>query len=381
MSLEVIYVTRHGFRSNWLVDPSNGNYTAMLRSPTGIAADPELTAHGVEQARELGDRLLAADPPVERVYSSPYYRCLQTIEPFVRKAQAAHASVEEGNRQDEEDAGPQAVRLETGLGEWFGSAPFEHPVPAAPELLNRFFPTMLDEQYSPIVVPTRMGESIEELHDRVATAMDALIADCDRDGVRSVLLCSHAAVIIALGRVLTGNMPVNIEAEDFRAFTCGLTVYQRRKAATGADTSARSTGRDAAAASTEAPLSAKAAVDNGKRETSHSAVVVAAAEVTDVAGKETIATTDAHNADRQIKNDPPRKLVWRAGRGVSGGWDCLLDSDCAHLSGGEERGWRFSGDESFKGADEKSNLDAGISLGVVVEGRNKGSPGAGGPRL
>lgn len=32
------------------------------------------------------------------------------------------------------------------------------------------------------------------------------------------------------------------------------------------------------------------------------------------------------------------KTNWRAG-GVAGGWDCLLNSDCNHLEGGEERGW------------------------------------------
>lgn len=32
---------------------------------------------------------------------------------------------------------------------------------------------------------------------------------------------------------------------------------------------------------------------------------------------------------------------------MTGGWDCILNSWCGHLSGGEERGWHFHGDESF----------------------------------
>ena len=36
-------------------------------------------------------------------------------------------------------------------------------------------------------------------------------------------------------------------------------------------------------------------------------------------------------------NDVP-ETNWRAG-GVAGGWDCLLNGDCNHLEGGEERGW------------------------------------------
>ena len=31
------------------------------------------------------------------------------------------------------------------------------------------------------------------------------------------------------------------------------------------------------------------------------------------------------------------KTDWR--EGVSGGWDCLVNSGCNHLEGGEERGW------------------------------------------
>lgn len=33
------------------------------------------------------------------------------------------------------------------------------------------------------------------------------------------------------------------------------------------------------------------------------------------------------------------KADWRAGKGVAGGWDCVINSDCSHLEGGEERGW------------------------------------------
>ena len=33
------------------------------------------------------------------------------------------------------------------------------------------------------------------------------------------------------------------------------------------------------------------------------------------------------------------KVDWRAGKGVAGGWDCVINGDCNHLEGGEERGW------------------------------------------
>ncbi|EGO57666.1 hypothetical protein NEUTE1DRAFT_81429 [Neurospora tetrasperma FGSC 2508] len=341
MTLEVIFVTRHGFRSNWLVDHTNGSYSSTLRSPTGIAADPALTAHGVDQAKELGQRLVAVDPPIERVYSSLYYRCLQTVEPFVRAVSTSPSSLPEEAKEGTRHCQRQLrVRGETGLGEWYGSAPFEHPVPASLATLESHFPCLLDRDYQLAVVPTRMGESVDELHDRLAVTLERLIAECDRDGVRAVLLCSHAAPIIALGRVLTGNMPENIEVEDFRAFTCGLSVFRRRKGA-----------------------SSRA---NGSRTATNTASMTAGASRTQ---------TGLH-----------APVVWRGGRGVKGGWDCELNSDCSHLSQGEERGWRFAGDESFKDVPNKSILDAGISLGVVVEGNNEsgkshGKSSTGGSRL
>lgn len=42
-----------------------------------------------------------------------------------------------------------------------------------------------------------------------------------------------------------------------------------------------------------------------------------------------------------------RARQWRTNGGVGGGWDCVLNSDCSFLSGGEERGWHFNGDESY----------------------------------
>ncbi|KAK3494575.1 PGAM-domain-containing protein [Neurospora hispaniola] len=386
MTLEVIYVTRHGFRSNWLVDHTNGSYSSTLRSPTGIAADPALTAHGVDQAKELGQRLVAVDPPIERVYSSLYYRCLQTVEPFVRAVSTSPSSLPEEAKEGTRHCQRQLrVRGETGLGEWYGSAPFEHPVPASLATLESHFPCLLDRDYQPAVVPTRMGESVDELHDRLAVTLERLIAECDRDGIRAVLLCSHAAPIIALGRVLTGNMPENIEVEDFRAFTCGLSVFRRRKGASsranGSRTATNTASMTAGASRTQTV--ANRSISSGVNNTSNIlGITPGMAKQTPKAG-----TGDLQGAE----SDPRQQglhapVVWRGGRGVKGGWDCELNSDCSHLSQGEERGWRFAGDESFKDVPNMSILDAGISLGVVVEGnkesgKSHGKSSTGGSRL
>lgn len=283
------------FRSNWLVDAS-GNYSSYLRSPTGIATDPALTSHGVEQAHELAARLMNLDPPVERVFSSPYYRCLQTVEPFVSLwAQSATSDA----------ANKPAILGEAGLSEWYGSASFEHPTSASSDKLAELFPAF-DRSYSSAVMPSRNGESIARLHDRVAVTMDALIKRCDEAGVRAVLLCSHAATVIALGRVLTGNMPENVEVEDFRAFTCGLSVFRRRSAA-----------RREGDAAGEAPATSAPGV---RAPTS-----------------QTTASPDDYSKD--LADPFSAEVDWKDGRGVGGGWLCEVNGDCSFLSGGEERGW------------------------------------------
>ncbi|KAL2273244.1 hypothetical protein FJTKL_04851 [Diaporthe vaccinii] len=331
MSLEVIYVTRHGFRSNWLVDAS-GNYSSYLKSPTGIATDPALTSHGVEQAHELAAHLMSLDPPVERVYSSPYYRCLQTVEPFVG-LWARSARTDGANNKP-------AILGEAGLSEWYGSASFDHPTSASSDRLAELFPAF-NRSYAPAVLPSRKGESIAQLHDRVALTMDALIKQCDEAGVRAVLLCSHAATVIALGRVLTGNMPENVEAEDFQAFTCGLSVFRRRP-----DATCNNAGE---AAATSAPRT----LGNVRAPTSQ-------------------ATASPNSYSKDLVDLSSAEVDWKDGRGVGGGWLCEVNSDCSFLSGGEERGWRFSGDESFANAGQNSaQQDAGVELGVVVEGRSR----------
>jgi hypothetical protein len=40
-----------------------------------------VTSKGVEQSKELAEYLCNIDPPIERIYSSPFYRCLQTLKP------------------------------------------------------------------------------------------------------------------------------------------------------------------------------------------------------------------------------------------------------------------------------------------------------------
>ena len=253
------------------MDPKTGEYSTSIPSPTGIPSDPALAGYGVTQSHELAAHLSILQPPIQRFYSSPFYRCIQTISPAVSllSTNATH--------QDPEST---LIRGENGIGEWYGMARFDHPSPAEPALLKTLFENY-DEGYVPVIKPSVNGEKIEELHDRTAYALHRIIERSNRDGVKAICLCTHAATLIAIGRVLTGRMPKDVGEEDFRPFTCGVSTFVRRK------------------------------------------------------GKGVVGQVEEWKGP---ESKIPR-TQWREGNGVGGGWDCTVSGDCSFLTGGEERGW------------------------------------------
>lgn len=263
------------FRSNWVVDAETGEYSTTIRSPTGIASDPALASYGVVQAQELGAHLASVDPPIHEVYSSPFYRCIQTLSPFTESRVAKAKASKDGEHV--------VVNLEPGLGEFYGLARFDHPSPASIEVLNKHFPNLHAEPTA-IIVPSTKGESIPQLHDRVAYCLTRLIErlDADPKGPKSLLICTHAASMICIGRALTGNMPEDESEEDFKCFTCAFSKFTRKTS-----TATEKKGKD---------------------------------------------------WDPEKPDDIPN-VQWRGGKGVAGGWTCEVNGDCSFLSNGEERGW------------------------------------------
>lgn len=186
--------------------------------------------------------------------------------------------------------------------EWYSLAPFPHPHPASPTILHALVPSY-SLTYVPSLIPSYStsssppnpnatslgGESPSQLHTRVATALSRVISNADAESGAAevaILVCTHAATMIAAGRVLTGVMPRDINEPDFRAFTCGLSKFVRRP----------------------------------RRERG---------------GEDESALNTSERAGEGMLPD----AAWMNGKGVAGGWECLLNSDCTHLPGGEERGW------------------------------------------
>ncbi|EDN05668.1 predicted protein [Histoplasma mississippiense (nom. inval.)] len=298
-------------------DLATGTYRSTYPTPTGIPVDPTLTGPGLLQAHELATYINSDEffPKPCRIYCSPFYRCLQTIQPTVE----ALKSRQELERKPYVDLN---VRIENGLGEWFGSSSsFRHPAPASPDVLQSHFPTLLppsdtgeasstslQPSYVSHIYPSPKGENIATLHDRVAKTLEAIIAQVDAEleayerdipaeekQSRAILVCTHAAPLIAMGRALTGNMPEDTCVEDFRPFTASLSTFVRRSGS-GGESRPENLGWEGS--------------DTG-----------------------------------MISGTKLRR--WQDGVGVGGGWDCVANGECGFLSGGEERGWHFNGEEDF----------------------------------
>jgi transcription factor C subunit 7 len=139
----------------------------------------------------------------------------------------------------------------------------------------------LHEGYKATIKPSVNGEGIDDLHNRVAYALHRTIEQCDKEAVKAIIICTHGATLIAIGRALVGRMPEDISEQDFNPFTCGLTTFARKSK-----------------------------------------------ENTDVDVKEW------GGPETQIP-----VVKWRNGKGVGGGWMMIVDGDCSFLADGEERGW------------------------------------------
>jgi len=157
--------------------------------------------------------------------------------------------------------------------------------------------------YSASCYPPKSGESIPQLHARCAFVLSQIITHVDSEtggDPVAIAVCTHAAPLIAIGRVLTGHMPADFQEDDFMTFTAGITRFDRRDLV-----------------NVHRPHEVAHGLSDG--------------------------------------NEVPY-IGWMNGKGVMGGWDCVLNSDCRHLKGGAERGWHFSGDESFSDTMQESKL-------------------------
>ncbi|KAG5342429.1 hypothetical protein C0989_002264 [Termitomyces sp. Mn162] len=162
------------------------------------------------QAQELGEYFLSL-PKDERptaIFSSPFYRCLQTAKPV-------------------SSALGLPIYVEHGLAEWYSPvAPGTglHPRPGSAESLKQYFPE-IDPSWSSVWYVSRKGEDVQQIHDRTDGFLEAFTVEIDRKfpGKHSrILLVSHAATVITLVRSLLGDRDLPV-----RVGCCSLSEFER----------------------------------------------------------------------------------------------------------------------------------------------------------
>lgn len=251
--LEYIYVCRHGFRwvrlqnmltcsSNWQPDGWSKAPTDLIRDHPVSAHQPrlfdavhsvalslrtgsaptqcsllcmsclgagsavskislqQLAAHGLTQSDDLAEFLTTPReyPVPEKIVASPWYRCVQTAAPLARKL-------------------GQQIHLDHGPAEWYapaapGTGLHPRPIMGGPATMSQFFdPGLINEDYTSTLYPSRRGESLQEIHDRLDLFAKTFVRRMDAEGVRSVVIFAHAATVIALGRAVSHHVQREVD--------------------------------------------------------------------------------------------------------------------------------------------------------------------------
>ncbi|CEP63893.1 uncharacterized protein LALA0_S09e04852g [Lachancea lanzarotensis] len=207
MTVKTIYIARHGYRSNWL---PQGPYPPP---PTGVDSDVPLAEHGLKQAKELAHYIMSIENQPELLFSSPFYRCLQTCDPIA-------------------DLLELPIYVERGIGEWYKPDRKVIPEPASFAILNNFFPDKLSPSWDATVVPSGKGETEQDIFTRCREFLPKFLSRIEKEfpNVETILLMTHAATKIALGMNLLGfdnaREPIDADGTTLRSGSCSLDKYE-----------------------------------------------------------------------------------------------------------------------------------------------------------
>ncbi|QLL32810.1 hypothetical protein HG536_0D03320 [Torulaspora globosa] len=207
MVVKTIYIARHGYRSNWL---AQGPHPLP---PTGIDSDVPLAEHGLHQSKELAHYILSLENQPELLFSSPFYRCLQTSEPIG-------------------DILELPILVERGIGEWYRPDRPVIPVAAPLDVLQNFFPGKIDPHWESQIIPSSKGETEQDLFLRCGKFWPLFIAQVEKQypNVETILLVTHAAAKAALGMNLLGfanwREPLDEDGTIIRSGSCSLDKYE-----------------------------------------------------------------------------------------------------------------------------------------------------------
>lgn len=201
----VIYLTRHGYREDWI--------NTEWKKTAALPFDPPLSDGGLMQAKELGIALAPAK--VKKIFSSPYYRCIQTANEVAN----ACALI------DDEEKVP--ICLENGLGEKFNEADAKkHDANgmgwADRRTMSELLPLFphIDADYASLVDQHPWYETKDMVLERgrKVAAIIGEMAKMEKGG--TFLIVTHASVLISLVRGFLGQVD---ETVDVRSAVCSIT--------------------------------------------------------------------------------------------------------------------------------------------------------------
>ncbi|KAI7880252.1 histidine phosphatase superfamily [Mucor mucedo] len=178
MVLKEIWVARHGFREDWVNDNPP--------LPTNLRNDPPLSDFGRQQSLELAAYL--KDKSIDRIYSSPFYRVLETVYPLVLECD-------------------MPLFIDNAMAEWYGLTHGRYlPCAPLPELKKLFPKLNIEHHSSSIPLPTEV-ETEHDCHLRVKKGLDILVdeLDSDKGQPQTILLSGHAASAICAVRALLND--------------------------------------------------------------------------------------------------------------------------------------------------------------------------------
>ena len=116
-----------------------------------------------------------------------------------------------------------------GISEWYCPvAPGTglHPRPGSSESLQSFFPEVNTTSWPTLLYPSRKGETIEPVHDRIDTFALVFLPALERclpGRHQRLLFVTHAAIAIALVRTFVGDRGIKM-----KAVCCTLNVLEKK---------------------------------------------------------------------------------------------------------------------------------------------------------
>lgn len=188
--IEKIFFIRHGYR----LDHADPTWAEHAKRPH----DPPVSEAGMQQAIETGRYLKLQKVKIDHLFSSPFFRTLQT----------AYAISRQLNRP---------IKVEPGFSEWMNRKWYATRPEMLPILkMKELFPS-IDLDYQSALIP-KFPELIEK--EDMKTRIRRVLARLNTCYTGHVMIVGHGATLAQIAKVLTGT------TEHIDMNECAINVFE-----------------------------------------------------------------------------------------------------------------------------------------------------------